>query len=107
MVTNTDIYNQLKYVRNDIECVDEKLKWVLKDNTRQQVETMTSQQRTIDCLIDALCGKYEHGIFIFTEEGKFAPTIIKDGQVLTNDRVSYVDISWDYSQAPSITIEYA
>lgn len=103
MVTNTDIYNELKNVRGDIKCVDGIVEWLLKDN----VKTVASQRRTIDYLIDALRGKYEHGLFVFTEEGKFEPTIIKDGQVLTDGRISRVDITWGCGDAPVINIEHA
>lgn len=77
----------------------------IKMNTDYLRKTIDSQQRTIESLTSVLQGKYDKGMFIFTEEGSYMPTVIKDGQVLTNGRISSVDVNWDYNRGPCITIE--
>lgn len=102
----TDIYDEIRLARKDICSVDAVLHLLYKKVSYQDSKIIESQQHTIDYLTDALRGKYEHGLFIFMEEGKHTPTIIKDGQVLTDGYISSVDIFWDCSHAPNITIEH-
>ena len=35
------------------------------------------------------------------------PTVIKNGQVITDGNISSVDIHWEHNLAPSITVEHA
>lgn len=66
--------------------------------------TIASQQRTIEQLTNALKDKYEHGLFIFSEDCKI-PTVIRNGKELTNELTSYFSIDWNVGEAPNITIE--
>ncbi len=65
------------------------------------LNTLQSQQRTIEQLINALKDKYEHGLFIFGEDGKI-PTVIRNGKELTNDLTSSFSIDWTIGSSPNI-----
>lgn len=101
----SDLFNELNAIKTKI--YDNKKNYWVETMLKERDNIIATQQHTIDYLIDALRGKYEHGLFIFMEEGKHTPTIIKDGQVLTDGKVCSVDINWAHDVAPSITIEYA
>lgn len=70
----------------------------------KMASTIESQQRTIEFLINILADKYEHGFFIYSEDGKM-PTIIRNGQKLTNKLVRHFDVSWDHGEVPVLNIE--
>lgn len=74
------------------------------ENTKRLESTIESQQRTIEQLTNALKDKYEHGLFIFSEDCKI-PTVIRNGKELTNELTSYFSIDWNVGEAPNITIE--
>lgn len=67
-------------------------------------KTIESQQRTIEQLTNALKDKYEHGLFIFSEDCKI-PMVIRNGKELTNDMTSCFSIEWVHGETPNITIE--
>lgn len=66
--------------------------------------TIDSQQRTIEQLTNALMDKYEHGLFIFSEDGKL-PMVIRNGKALTNELTSYFSIDWNIGEIPVLNIE--
>ena len=72
-----------------------------RDRTTKTIE---SQQKTIEQLTDALCDKYKHGLFIFSEDGKI-PKVIRNGKELTNDLTTGFSISWDRGEFPDIRFE--
>lgn len=59
-----------------------------KDN---YISTLKSQQRTIEQLLNALSEKYEHGLFIYSEDGKI-PTVIRNGKLLTDNMTTSFSI---------------
>ena len=63
-----------------------------------------SQQRTIEVLTNALCDKYEEGLFIYSEDGKI-PTVIRNGKELTDDLTQEFSINWSIGNFPNINIE--
>lgn len=67
-------------------------------------KTIFSQQRTIEQLTNALKDKYEHGLFIFSEDCKVI-TAIQNGEELTNKFTSYFNVTWSAGELPMITIE--
>jgi hypothetical protein len=73
------------------------------NNTSKIIE---SQQRTIEQLTNALKDKYEHGIFIFSEDCKI-PMVIRNGKELTNDLTTCFSIEWNRGETPLINIEQA
>ena len=73
------------------------------NNTSKIIE---SQQRTIEQLTNALKDKYEHGLFIFSEDCKI-PMVIRNGKELTNDLTTCFSIEWNRDETPLINIEQA
>ena len=69
-------------------------------------KTIESQQRTIEQLTNALRDKYEHGLFIFSEDCKI-PMVIRNGKELTNDLTTHFGIEWNRGETPLINIEQA
>lgn len=65
-------------------------------------KTITSQQRTIEQLTNALKDKYEHGLFIFSEDCKM-PMVIRNGEEILSKFTSYFSISWSHDSG--ITME--
>lgn len=62
------------------------------------------QQATINQLLGALRDKYEHGLFIFSKDGKI-PTVIRNGKELTNDMTTSFSIDWSTGEFPNIQFE--
>lgn len=89
-------YDVKKLVKTESESIRAKL-----DKMEQVI---TSQQRTIEQLTNALKDKYEHGLFIFSEDCKI-PMVIRNGKEITNDMVSRFCIDWVHGEAPNIEIE--
>lgn len=58
---------------------------------------------TLKALSNALCDKYEHGLFIFSEDGKI-PIVIRNGKELTNDMTTSFNIAWYPGKVPEIHI---
>lgn len=102
--------NIVSRIRRDVS-FDDRFVQNLYDNVRSCSEqnkskdtylnTLQSQQRTIEQLINALKDKYEHGLFIFSEDGKI-PTVIRNGKELTNDLTSSFSIDWTIGSSPNI-----
>lgn len=83
-----------------------KVKWTCEHDRNKEtyIETLNSQQRTIEQLMNALRDKYEHGLFIFSEDGKI-PTVIRNGKTLTNDMTTSFSIDWMSGEFPNIQFE--
>lgn len=76
-----------------------------KDRTHKDTSNIIeSQQRTIEALTNALCDKYSHGLFIYSEDGN-VPMVIRNGKELTNDMMTEFSISWCPGEIPSIQIK--
>lgn len=65
----------------------------VKSKLDKMSNTIESQQRTIEQLTNALKDKYEHGLFIFSEDCKM-PMVIRNGEELTNQLTSCFSICW-------------
>ena len=82
----------------------------IKDSIRHmpQVQSMekiiASQQRTIEQLTNALKDKYEHGLFVVSEDCK-TPMVIRNGKEVLNERTTYFRITWAVGEAPLIETE--
>ena len=86
---------------------DKRESWLVREMTsdNKHIKDMVkSQQRTIEALTNALCDKYSHGLFIYSEDGK-VPMVIRNGKELTNDMTTEFSISWCPGEIPSIQIE--
>lgn len=108
------IRKQINGVLNSVNCRAETLLREMNAGYRQ-IKEMTSdnkhikdmvksQQRTIEALTNALCDKYSHGLFIYSEDGK-VPMVIRNGKELTNDMTTEFSISWCPGEIPNIQIE--
>lgn len=96
--------NDQRYVNiyNDIESMRVAIQHMPKIQSLEN--TIKSQQRTIEQLTNALRDKYEHGLFIFSEDGKI-PMVIRNGKALTNELTSYFGIEWNIGEIPVLNIE--
>lgn len=91
----------------DIEKTNERVKYI--SNNKEYLENkvtgiIESQQKTIKTLTDALCNKYEHGLFVFSEDGKI-PMVIRNGKLMTDKLTQSFSIDWTPGQIPNINIE--
>lgn len=90
-----DIVTSIKVIREKVGYMPD---------VKSMQKTIDSQQRTIEQLTNALRDKYEHGLFIFSEDGR-NPMVIRNGKELTNKMTTYFDIAWKPGEIPYITIE--
>ena len=67
-------------------------------------KTIESQQRTIEQLTNALMDKYEHGLFVVSEDGKI-PMVIRNGKKVTSELTTYFSIDWNIHEVPTLTME--
>ena len=98
----SDISFNPKFVQELYDMV----RWVSEHNRSKDnyIDTLKSQQRTIEQLLNALSDKYEHGLFIYSEDGKI-PTVIRNGKILTNDMTTSFNIDWTNGEFPNIQFE--
>ena len=107
------IYEQMNRVFKLIDCsysdintnmkvVRDKTGYIPEINSMQN--TIESQQRTIEQLTNALKDKYEHGLFVISNNGRI-PMVIRNGKELTNEMTSYFGIDWTRGESPHISIE--
>lgn len=91
---------------NFVQDLYDKVCWVSEQDSSKKhyMQTIENQQRTIEQLVGALKDKYEHGLFIFSEEGKI-PKVIRNGKELTNDLTSEFKIVWREGRFPDIDIK--
>lgn len=87
---------------NDIQSMRIAIQHMPKLESQQRI--IESQQRTIEQLANALQDKYEHGLFILSEDCKI-PMVIRNGKEITNEMTSYFSIDWTVGEMPDITIE--
>ena len=66
---------------------------------------IASQQLTIEQLTSALQNKYEHGLFVLSEDGT-VPIVIRNGQVLTADHMTGLTVRWSAGSLPTVEPEY-
>lgn len=76
----------------------------IKNRDDRSTGIIDSQQKTIKTLTDALCDKYEHGLFIYSEDCKI-PMVIRNGKILTNNLTDSFSIDWTPGEVPYIKIE--
>ena len=88
-----EIKDKVKYTSNNKEYLENKVTGIIE-----------SQQKTIKTLTDALCNKYEHGLFIYSEDGKM-PMVIRNGKPMTDRLTQSFSIDWTPGEMPNINIE--
>ena len=79
-------------------------KGVIKILENKVTGIIESQQKTIKTLTDALCNKYEHGLFVYSEDGK-VPMVIRNGKPMTDSLTQSFSIDWTLGEMPNINIE--
>ena len=75
-----------------------------KSKLDKMSNTIESQQRTIEQLTNALKDKYEHGLFIVSEDCKI-PMVIRNGKIILNDRITSFTLTWNAGEGPIIETE--
>lgn len=92
--------------RNFEEKLYDKVSWMSQQHKEKDnyLRVIDSQQKTIEQLTKALCDKYEHGLFIFSEDGKI-PMVIRNGKELTSNLTSSFSIDWTTGEFPNIQFE--
>lgn len=93
VISIDEIRNHNEYILRDV-----------KHLRNQADKTIKYQQKTIEALANALCNKYEHGIFIYSQDGEM-PTVIRDGKLMTDDFTQAFSIDWTIGNFPNISIE--
>lgn len=106
---NKYIEHNLADIGFDMSCIKSKTSDILVKladipELSKAQKTIESQQRTIEQLTNALRDKYEHGLFIFSEDGKI-PMVIRNGKEITNELTSYFGIDWNIGEIPVLNIE--
>ena len=66
---------------------------------------ISSQQRTIEQLTNALHDKYKHGLFVLSDDGSNF-MLIKNGEKITNEKLSFCRVTWSPGEAVSVETEY-
>lgn len=76
---------------------------------QKELETLRAAVKSLtkinEQLAQMLCDKYENGFFIFSE-GDGVPTVIRNGKVLTEGKVSDIIFRWLPDKLPEIEISY-
>ena len=88
-----EIKERVTYISNNKEYLENKVTGISE-----------SQQKTIKTLTDALCNKYEHGLFVYSEDGKM-PMVIRNGKPMTDRLTQSFSIDWTPGEMPNINIE--
>lgn len=110
------IKDNITVIKDHIQRIFEELKniceikdyneYILRDikHLRNRADkTIKSQQKTIEALANALCNKYEHGIFIYSQDGEI-PIVVRDGKLMTDDFTQSFSIDWTIGDFPNINI---
>ena len=92
--TRYDIFREMRQSTDSI-----KIKF---DDLESVVE---SQQRTIEQLTNAMRDKYEHGLFVLSDDGTNL-MVIKNGEEIVNDSVAYCRVTWAPGEAVTLETEY-
>lgn len=88
-----EIKERVRYISNNEEYLENKVTGIIE-----------SQQKTIKTLTDALCNKYEHGLFIYSEDGRM-PMVIRNGKPMADRLTQSFSINWTPGEMPNINIE--
>ena len=78
---------------------------VLASKLDNMSKTIVSQQHTIEQLTNAIQDKYEHGLFVVSNDCKM-PLVIRNGETVLNERATYFRITWAAGEEITIETEY-
>ena len=104
------IKKQLDVLQKDINVVLKNNETILKRDPYEDCYKITTniiknQNKTFENLVNILCGKYEHGLFIMSNDGNM-PTIIKDGKVITGNKISSFSVDWSHGEPITLSVDY-
>lgn len=91
-----------RYIHDDVQKIYNKV-YDLPELNRMS-KTIASQQRTIEQLTNALKDKYEHGLFVYSEDGRIVKAI-QDGEEISLDRMTYFGVEWSVGKTVGVSIE--
>lgn len=74
-------------------------------NNIEATKTIEAQQKVISQLMDMLCNKYEHGLFVMSNDTEM-PTVIKDGKIITENKVSSFRVDWAKGEPIILNVDY-
>ena len=88
----------------ETKCLVNRLSDESKSKLDSMYKTIISQQNTIEQLTNALRDKYEHGLFVYSKDGHVIKAI-QDGEEISLNRMSYLDVQWSAGETVGVTIE--
>lgn len=98
----SDMHDFYRAVAKDLTSIKTSVSRMAKIESLEN--TIESQQQTIKALTGALVNKYEHGLFVFSEDCKVV-TAIRNGKEIPVNLMDYFELSWKSGEAPNITME--
>lgn len=116
MLKLKDIKNQLNAMQRDIDAIERRTCSLInkseavtynpyEDYCKKASEIIEMQNKSIENLTNLLCNKYEHGLFVMTNDEEM-PTVIKDGKFITNNKVSSFNVNWSLGDCISLNVDY-
>jgi len=110
MLRLKDIKKQLDALQRDVNVVLKNNEIILKRNPYEDcykttVNILEDQEKFYENIVNILCNKYEHGLFIMSN-GEGMPTVIKDGKVITGNKVSSFSVDWSHGEAITLSVDY-
>ena len=116
MLRLKDIKEQLNVIQRDIDLIERHTNTLAsrseaitynpyEEYYKKAVEAIEMQNKTIENLVNILCGKYENGLFVMTNDcGN--PTVIKDGKIITSSNVSSFSVDWSFGETITLSVDY-
>lgn len=116
MLRLKDIKEQLNVIQRDIDLIERRTNTLAsrseaitynpyEEYYKKATEAIEMQNKTIENLANILCNKYEHGLFVMSNDGEI-PTVIKDGKVITSNKVSSFSVDWSHGEAITLSVDY-
>lgn len=116
MLRLKDIKEQLNVIQRDVDLIERSTNILssrdkaithnpYEEYYKKATEVIEMQSKTIEKLANLLCNKYEHGLFVMSNDGE-NPTVIKDGKIITNNKMSSFRVDWAYGDAITLSVDY-
>ena len=116
MIKLKDIKDQLDMLKSNIDIIHRNIATLessarsIKYNPYEEyyknaLKTIEMQNKTIENLSNLLCNKYEHGFFVMSNDGEM-PIVIKDGKIITGNKVSSFSVDWSHGEAIALSVDY-
>ena len=116
MLRLKDIKEQLNVIQRNIDLIDRRTNTLVnrgeaitynpyEEYYKQSTKAIEMQNKTIENLTHLLCNKYEHGLFVMSNDGEM-PTVIKDGKIITENKVSSFRVDWAKGEPIILNVDY-